>query len=159
MQVFIYSSDYLYYDYRPLFVCIKDRNRIAIPAYCFNICGSIFVFLFCLFIRRLILRIKTIWQSMRKFPCVVWSVGTFPHMDKDETSFFLKKAPSQGLNIFSDNYLFMRSENLKTSLKIQPQIFLRRKILTFAVFKWCKYPLTLNYPLQYAKRLSNIIVR
>ena len=30
------------------------------------------------------------WSSMRKFPCAVWKVGTFPHMDKEETFFFLE---------------------------------------------------------------------
>ena len=30
---------------------------------------------------------KTIWQSMEKFPCAVLSVGTFPHMEKEEQFF------------------------------------------------------------------------
>ena len=38
------------FDYKPLFVCVKDRAclRIAIPAYCFNIFGSFFGILFCI---------------------------------------------------------------------------------------------------------------
>ena len=35
----------LIFDYKALFVCVKDRTclRIAVPAYCFNIFGSILV--------------------------------------------------------------------------------------------------------------------
>ena len=49
-----------------MFVCVKDRTclRMAIPAYCFSIFGSIFGALFCLLIK-LILECDTIWQSMR----------------------------------------------------------------------------------------------
>ena len=32
--------------------------------------------MFCLIIKKLILGCKTIWQSIRKFPCAVWSVST-----------------------------------------------------------------------------------
>ena len=50
-------------------------------------CFSYFLFfmfsLFCLL--KLILGYDTIWQSMRKFLWAVWSVSTFPHMDKEET--------------------------------------------------------------------------
>ena len=51
----------------------------------FNIFGSMFGVLFCLLIKKLILGCKTISQSMRKFLWAVWSVSTFPHMDKEET--------------------------------------------------------------------------
>ena len=44
------------FDYKALFVCVKDRTclRIAISAYCFNIFGSIFGVLFCLLIKKLL---------------------------------------------------------------------------------------------------------
>ena len=54
-----YSGDiYLIFDYRALFVCVKNTTflRTATSAYCFNICGSIF----CLLDRSLILGCKTI---------------------------------------------------------------------------------------------------
>ena len=75
------------FDYKAFFACVKDRTclRMEIPAYCFNIFGSIFGALFCLLIKKLILGCDTIWQSMRKFLWAVWSVSTFPHMDKEET--------------------------------------------------------------------------
>ena len=74
------------FDYKALFVCVKDRTclRMAIPAYCFSIFGSIFGVLFCLLIKKFILGSDTIWQSMRKFLWAVGSVSTFPHMDKEE---------------------------------------------------------------------------
>ena len=37
--------------------------------------------------------------------------------------------------IFFDNYLFIKPENLKASLKISPLTFLREKVSTFAVSK------------------------
>ena len=56
------------FDYKALFVCVKDRVciRIAIPAYCFNIFGSMFGVLFCLLIKKLILDVKPsdkVWES------------------------------------------------------------------------------------------------
>ena len=59
------------FDYKVLFVCVKDKTclRMAIPAHYFNIFGSIFGVLFCLIIKKLIVGIKTIWKSVRKFPC------------------------------------------------------------------------------------------
>ena len=50
------------FDYKALFVCGKETAclRMAIPAYCFSICGSIFGALFCLLIKRLILGCETI---------------------------------------------------------------------------------------------------
>ena len=52
----------LLFDYKALFVCVQDRTwlRILIPAYCFDIFGSIFGILFCLLIEKLILVCKTI---------------------------------------------------------------------------------------------------
>ena len=75
------------FDYKALFVCVKDRTclRMAIPAYRFSIFGSIFGALFCLLIEKLILECDTMWQSMRNFLWAVWSVSTFPNMDKEET--------------------------------------------------------------------------
>ena len=118
------------FDYKALLVCVKDRTclRMAIPAYCFNIFGSVFIVLFCLYIKKLILGCKTVWQSMRKSPCAVWSVSTFPHMDKEEAFFFLKTAHCQN---FLDNYLFIRSGNLNTSLKNLARNFSERKGIDF----------------------------
>ena len=55
----IYLSAYLYLIIK-LFVCVKDRIclRIAIPAYYFNIFGSIFGVLLFLLIKKLILELK-----------------------------------------------------------------------------------------------------
>ena len=80
------------FDYRALFVCTKNRAclGIAIPAYFFNIFASIFGVFFCLLIKKLILRSKTIWQSMKEFPCAVWSVATFSHMNKEKIFFSWK---------------------------------------------------------------------
>ena len=52
---------------------VKDREciKVEIPANGFNIFGSIFGVLFCLLIKKLMLGSKTIWQSMRKFPCSI----------------------------------------------------------------------------------------
>ena len=87
VEVFIYLFIWL----QTLFVCVKDRTclRMAILAYCFSICGSIFDALFSLLFKKLILECDTIWQSLRKFLWAVWSVTIFPHMDKEET-FFLE---------------------------------------------------------------------
>ena len=81
------------FNCKALFVCVKDRTclRIAIPAYCLSIFGSIFGALYYLLIKKLILGCDTIWQSMRKFLWAVLSMSAFPHMDWDET-FFLKSA-------------------------------------------------------------------
>ena len=83
--------------------------KIATPDYCFNIFGSIFDVLFCLLIKKLILGSKTIWQSSRNFPCVVESVRTFSHMDKEETAHWYS------LN-FLDDFLFIKLEKLKLRL-------------------------------------------
>ena len=79
----IYLSVYL--TYKALFVCVKDRTclKMAMPAYCLSIFGSIFGFLFCLLIKKFIVGCDTIWQSMRKFLWAVGSVSTFPDMDKE----------------------------------------------------------------------------
>ena len=57
VEVFIYLFMYTVFDYKALFVCVKDRKclRITIPAYCF-----IFGALFCLLIKKLPLGSKTI---------------------------------------------------------------------------------------------------
>ena len=80
------------FDYKALCVCAKDRTylRIAIPAYCFNIFGSIFGFLFCLLIKMWVLGSRSIWESIRKVPSAVWSVRTICHIDKEETVFYWK---------------------------------------------------------------------
>ena len=53
---------------------------------------------------------------MRKFSSAVLNVITFPYMDKKQT-FFVKTAHWYGLKCL-DNCLFIRTENIKTSLKI-----------------------------------------
>ena len=49
------------FDYKALFVCLKDRTclRMAIPAYFFNIFGSIFGAFICV-LKKLILECDTI---------------------------------------------------------------------------------------------------
>ena len=44
VEVFIYLFTVSIFNYKVLFICVKDRAylKIAIPAYCFNIFGSIF---------------------------------------------------------------------------------------------------------------------
>ena len=69
-------------------------------------------------IRKLILQSKTIWQNMRKFTCTVWSMGTIPHINKEEKSFFLENSTLVWSEIFLDNYLSTRPGNLKASVKI-----------------------------------------
>ena len=71
---------------------------------------------------------------------------------------FLKTAHWYGLNFL---YLFIRPKNL--NLKISENLaalFSERKGINFCRVQMIYvHPLTLNYPLQYAKRLSNIIAR
>ena len=95
--------------YLSLIIKIKGRT-IAVPAHYLNIFGV----LFCLLIKKLMLENNTIWQSLRKFQYVVWGVATFSHIDK-EGIFFSWNLRS---DFFLDNYLYMRHENLKRSLKI-----------------------------------------
>ena len=72
--------------------------------------GSIFDVFFSLLIKKLLLGSKTMWQSMRKFPCKnIFSYG------QRKNFFYLKTAYWYRL-IFLDNYLFIRLENLKASL-------------------------------------------
>ena len=134
---------YCLFDYKALFACVKDRTclRMAIRAYCFSIFGSIFGALFCLLIKKFILRCDTIWQSMRKFLWTIWSVSTFPHIDKEEIS-FLKAAYWYGLNFL---YLFTRPKkmNLKISENLAALTFVREKVSTFAETKWYMYTLWL----------------
>ena len=142
-----------------MFVCVKDRTclRMAIPAYCFSIFGSIFGALFCLLIKKLILEYDIIWQSMRKFLQAVWSVSTFPHMDKE--TFLFWKLRIDMVWIFVPFHWTWKFE-LKFFWKFSCFNFSERKRFNFC---WVQmvyvHPLTLNYPLQYAKRLSNIIAR
>ena len=96
------------FDYAALLCCIKDGAclEMSLPACCLNICGSFFVYLFCLLERKLLLGCKTIWESMRKLPCSIGRVGTFLHLDIEETSFFHKICTlfRNGLNIFHDTW-------------------------------------------------------
>ena len=94
--------------------------------------------LFCLLIKKLILECDTIWQSMRMFLWAVWSVSTFPHMDKEKKNYFLKTAHWYGLSFL---YLFIRPENLnwKFSENLAGLTFLREKVSIFAESKWYMY--------------------
>ena len=58
---YIYSFICLF-DYKALLVCVKDRTclRMAIPADCLSIFGSIFGALFCFLIKKFILGCDTI---------------------------------------------------------------------------------------------------
>ena len=116
VEVFIFLRLFIF-DYRALFVCVTDRTylRIAIPTYCCNIFRSTFGLLFYLLDRKLILGSKPIWQNMRKFSCAVWSVGTFPQMGKEETSFSWKLHIGMCSEIFLDNHHFNYPGNLVTN--------------------------------------------
>ena len=124
---------------------------------CFNIIRSIFGLLFCLRDRSLTLRSKTINQSMSNFPCAAWYVGTLPQMEKRRINIFFPENCTLVcvLKLFLNNHPFSYPQNLVTN-------FSERKYyrLLLCATEWrYKHPLTLNYPLQYAKRLSNIIAR
>ena len=71
---------------------------------------------------------------------------------------FLETSHWYGLN-FLDNYRFITSENLKTFDNLGTN-FSERKCIDFCSLQMIYvHLLTLNYPLQYIKRLSNIIAR
>ena len=96
-----------------------EMSRNSISVYCLNIFGSIFGVLFYLLIRKSILGNKTISNSVRKFPCVVWSVRTFPHMTKKKLFLFVSWKLHIGMAWISlDNYLSIRPAKLETILKI-----------------------------------------
>ena len=90
--------------------------------------------IFSLFIKKLMLGGKTIWKSMRKFPCAVWSGRTFTHMNNEET-FFFSKLHIGMIWIFSDKHLFIRPQNLKISLKDLTTNFFERKCIGFSCFQ------------------------
>ena len=79
-------------------------------------------------------------------------------MDK-KTSFFLENCKLVLSAMFWDSYSFMEHKSLKNSLRIQPKIFMNGKISSVVMYKELIEFLTLNYPMQYAKRLSNKIAR
>ena len=136
---------------------------MAIPAYCFSIFGSIFGALFCLLIKKFILECDTVWQSMRKFLQAVWSVSTFPRMDKEK--FLSWKLHVDMVWIFYTFSLDLNFE-LKFSENLAALNFLREKVqllsspndIYISIYIYT-HSLTLNYHLQYAKRFSNIIAR
>ena len=107
VDVFINLFTLFVFNYKALFADGKDRTclKIEVPDYCLNIFGSIFGVVFCLLIKKLILGSKTNSQNMRKFPCAVWSVKTFPHMDKEETFFFFFLDIGM-VWLFVDSYIF-----------------------------------------------------
>ena len=57
VEVFADLFTVFIFNYKAPFVCVKGKacRKIAIPAYCFNIFGSMFGDLFCLHIKKLIL--------------------------------------------------------------------------------------------------------
>ena len=55
------------------------------------------------------------WSSMRKFPCAVWKAGTFPHIDKEETFFFLENCTLVWSKFF---YIIIFSWDHKIFLKV-----------------------------------------
>ena len=61
-EVLFYLFTVYIFNYKALFVCVKDRVclKVEISAYCFHIFGSLFGVLFCLLIKKLILGSKTI---------------------------------------------------------------------------------------------------
>ena len=82
VEVFIYQSIWLW-----SFVCLckiqnmsKNGNKSIASVFLHQFLVPIFWS-----IKKLILECGSIWQSMRKFLWAVWSVSTFPHMDKEET--------------------------------------------------------------------------
>ena len=98
------------------------------------------------------------WQSIRKFLWAVWSVSIFLHMDKEETFLSWK--------LYIDMVWIFYAFSL--DLKIWTKIFGKFSCFNFSDWKginfcWVQmiyvHPLTLNYPQQYAKRLSNIVAR
>ena len=134
-------------------------SRMAIPAYCFSIFESIFGVLFCLLIQKLILGCETIWQSMRKFLWAVWSVSIFLDMNKEETFLFWKLYIGM-VWIFYTFSLDLKTWELKNFWKFRCTNFSERKGINFCRVQMIYvHPLILNYPLQYAKRLSNITAR
>ena len=92
VEVLIYLFTVFIFSFKALFVCSKSRIclKLAIPVSCFTIFRSNFGVLFCLLIKKLILGSKIIWQSMRKFPCAVWSVRAFPNTWTEKNFFFLQ---------------------------------------------------------------------
>ena len=83
VEVFIYPFTLFIFNYKVLFIWVKERA-------CFknsktSLLLQHFWCLVLLLIKKLILGSKTICTSMKKFPCAVWSVRTFPYMDKEET--------------------------------------------------------------------------
>ena len=125
-----------------MLVCVKDRTclRMAIPAYCFSMFGSIFGALFCLFTKKLILECDCIWQSMR----VSMRSLKYEYISSygQRRNIILKTAHWYGLNFL---YVFIRTENLnlKFSENLADLTFLREKVSTFAESKWYVYTLWL----------------
>ena len=66
----IYVSVYsIIFNSKAQFVCVKDRVclKVAIPAYCFTIFGSMFGVLFCLLIKKLLLGSKPSGKARESF--------------------------------------------------------------------------------------------
>ena len=158
VEIFIFLRLFMF-DYRALFICVTDRTfpKIAKPAYCFNIFRPTFGLLFCLLDRKLILGSKPICQTMRKSPCAVWSVVTFPQMDKKEGTFFSWKLHT---SMCSKNFFQISTLSI-TWWKFSHKCFWeeRYRLFLYSNKWWYKHFLTLNYLLQYAKRLSSTIAR
>ena len=138
-----------------MFVCVKDRTYLRMAIAAFSIFGSTFGALFCLLIKKLILECDTIWQSMRKFLWAVRSVSAFLIWTKKK-HFFLENCTL----IWSEFFIYTFSSDLTIFWKFSCFNFSEREGINFSwVQMICVHPLTLNYPLQYSKRLSNITAR
>ena len=128
-------------------VSVKDRTcpRIARPTYCFAICGSIFSVLFGLLDRNIYQEVKPSDKAWKFFQAQIEIWWHFL-MENKKASFFLGNCTLVWSEIWLDDYLF----NYLLWLPIQLQL---------RSFIWFNYPLTLNYPLEYGQKLSNIIAR
>ena len=69
---------------------------------------------------------------MRKFPYVQFEVWWHFLILSKKKYFLLKMLFGYSL-VFLDNYLLIRPGNLKLSLNIEPQTFVREKVSAFAV--------------------------
>ena len=126
------------FDYRALFVWLKYRTclRISIPVFCFCllICGSGFGVLFW---SKGNIRKQNHLTKYEKVPlCSLKCVNICWYRQRINVFFFLKNSTLVWSESFLNNYLFMRPESSKASLKVWPQIFQRGKISTLAVFKY-----------------------
>ena len=117
-----------------MLVCVKDRTyqKMAIPAYCFRIFGTVFGALFCLLIKKLILECDSIWQSMRDF-YKQFEVSVHFLIWKKKKHFFLENCTLTEWYSLRFLYLFIKTWKfeLKFSENLSPLTFLREKVQLF----------------------------